>query len=129
LLAAFRNCDTMNSNGPHKVLIRGIRMLTIKSSFPKNKLPSGFVLPQPNDILDACNNFINKYWDRFPMHFVTHLIHAAEVLGFHHPDHNYRDVWRRVYVDMVTSIHLMPEPYDVFDKRLLGDVDFIKSKL
>lgn len=129
LLAAFRNCDTMDSKGPHKTLIRGIRMCCIRSSFPPDKLSSGFILPSPDEILEAAKVFINKEWDRFPIHFITHLMHAAEVLGYHHPDNKYGNAWWLVYNEIVKGLHLYPEPFTDFDARLSGDENYIAKCL
>ena len=128
LLAAFRNCDGASSAGPHKTLVRGIRMLCIKSSFPRAKLSSGFVPPNHAEILVAVDEWVNKDWDRFPVHYVTHVMHAAEVIAYCHPDINVRQVWGRVYVTMVDGFHLNVESKEHFFIRLEGDKDFMPEE-
>lgn len=129
LFAAFRNCDTVDSLGPHKILIRGIRMSCIKPSFPANKLSSGFIMPTAKELISAGNDFTDKFWDKFPMHFVTHLMHAIQILSYRFPVRLYRKAWSEIYIKMVRSMHLQPESFESFSMRLLGDVEYIKTKL
>ncbi len=60
--------------------------------------------------------------DALPNHFQMHFMHATEILGYKHPDKDIRDWWHSVYLRLVNSLHLRPEPKEDMDKRL-GDCE------
>jgi len=128
LISAFRNCDTMGSTGPHKTLVRGVRMSIIRSSYRPEKLSSGFIMPTPEEIILAGHEFVDNEWDCFPLRFVTHLMHAAQVLGDHYPDTKHRLAWSQTYAAMVHGLHLRPESHHNFQKRLQGDISYIEEQ-
>lgn len=55
-----------------------------------------------------------------PHHFQVHFMHAAEIVGYKHPDERIRKWWRTTYDYLVNDLHLHPETEDELDKRL-GD--------
>lgn len=59
--------------------------------------------------------------DGVPHHFHMHLMHAAEILGYKHPDIFIRTWWKdMVYIRLVHDAHLWPETEEQLDRRL-GD--------
>jgi hypothetical protein len=58
--------------------------------------------------------------DEIPHHFHLHFIHAAEVLGYKHPDQRIRNWWRWFYFKLTNDLHLNPESEERMDLRL-GD--------
>jgi hypothetical protein len=56
--------------------------------------------------------------DELPHHYLAHLMHGAEILGYKHPDKRFRDRWREFYYQMVGGLHLMPEDETEMDDRL-----------
>ena len=61
-------------------------------------------------------------WDTLPAHYVKHLMHGVEILGYKHPDERFRTRWLAFYLALVESFHLNPESEAEMDKRL-GDWD------
>ena len=57
----------------------------------------------------------------YPLHWYTHLMHAFEVVGYRHPDHNIRMEAEAIYVKFVTGLHLYPEDRLEMTKRLSED--------
>lgn len=57
----------------------------------------------------------------YPLHFYTHLMHAAEVIGYRHPDERIADPWRVVYAKMARALHLHPETNVEMAARLSED--------
>lgn len=56
--------------------------------------------------------------DGYPHHFLLHLIHCAEVVGYKHPDSNIRENWLSFYLLMSAQFHMTPETEDEMDYRL-----------
>lgn len=65
----------------------------------------------------------NKQIDRYPVHFLLHIIHAAEVIGFNHPDPNEAEFWKAFYYNMVQAFHMYPETKEQNNFRLRDGVD------
>jgi hypothetical protein len=61
-----------------------------------------------------------RHVDEAPHHFHLHLMHAAEILGYKHPDQWIREWWRLAYNRLANDMHLLPEAEDRMDQRL-GD--------
>lgn len=122
LLGAIRNCDGMPSiDTPHKILIRGIRSACIKSA----KVVGSFNARRPilDDLYKAVNDLVEKnYIDALPFHFVAHLIFAAEVLAYKHPDEKFRKAWFYIYKTIVDSMHLNVEEPNQMEVRLQDDL-------
>jgi hypothetical protein len=69
--------------------------------------------------------------DDLPHHFIMHLMHGVEILGYKHPDPMFRERWHGFYLRLVRDLHLTPETEAEMDKRLgdwgrahWGDDDF-----
>lgn len=58
--------------------------------------------------------------DALPHHFQLHFMHAAEILGYKHPDEVVRGWWRKTYDRLAHDMHLWPETEEQLDARL-GD--------
>lgn len=58
--------------------------------------------------------------DEVPHHFQLHLMHAAEIVGYKHPDAEIRAWWRGFYLRLAHDLHLWPETAEQLDSRL-GD--------
>lgn len=57
----------------------------------------------------------------YPQHWVSHVMHCAEVIGYCHPDERVREKWEQVYQTFVFSLHLEPETKDRMIERLTED--------
>lgn len=56
--------------------------------------------------------------DAYPHHFLMHLIHCAEVVGYKHPDNEVRSYWLEFYMAACDSFHMYPETMEQMDDRL-----------
>ena len=56
--------------------------------------------------------------DSYPLHFMMHTIHAAEIIGYKHPDEKMRTWWIKFYRELVKGLHLNPEIEEQLDVRL-----------
>lgn len=59
-------------------------------------------------------------WDTLPAHYVKHFMHGAEILGYKHPEAQFRWRWRLLYFQFAMEFHLNPETEAQMDERL-GD--------
>lgn len=56
-----------------------------------------------------------------PQHWYAHAMHALEVIGFKHPNSEVRREATRLYLAMVSNMHLSPETPHEMDLRLTED--------
>lgn len=63
-----------------------------------------------------------KHYDSLQLHYVMHLAHGAEIVGYKHPDVRFRNRWLSFYLALVRELHLYPEGEEEMDRRL-GDWD------
>ncbi len=56
--------------------------------------------------------------DAIPHHFQLHLLHAAQIVGYKHPDRRVRGWWLQTYERLVHDMHLWPETEAQMDLRL-----------
>src|SRR6185503_13144820 len=56
----------------------------------------------------ACDEYF-EHVDRLPHHYHTHLFHGAEIVGYKHPDHLFRERWKGFFFRAAHEMHLPPE--------------------
>jgi hypothetical protein len=138
LLTAVRGPDGIAKYHPVKFLLRWFRRCTLVSSL------DGRVLMSPTE--EGGGSFMGKsfeadpdyegHWnaqldrlvgeylrslDELPHHFQLHLLHAAEIVGYKHPDDDIRAWWHSTYLRLVHDMHLWPETEEQMDSRLGDD--------
>ncbi len=59
-----------------------------------------------------------KSTDSYAAHYVLHLLHAIEIVGYKHPDAHTRARWLGFYQVLVLAMHLSPETEAQLDERL-----------
>ncbi len=140
LICAVRGPDGIRKDHPVKVLIRFLRRSFLICAFDGKvrwspyepgggsftgplhlRNPDGGEdRPHEHGHIDKFIEIYLRHVDELPHHFQLHLMHAAEILGYKHPDDDVRKFWLTLYRAIVNDAHLKPEPEDVMDKRL-GD--------
>jgi hypothetical protein len=59
------------------------------------------------------------HWiDDLPHHYLMHLMHGVQIVGYKHPDDRFRLRWNDLYLCMVESMHLNVETEQEMDHRL-----------
>lgn len=56
--------------------------------------------------------------DDLPHHFIMHLMHGAEILGYKHPERWLQERWLHLYFRMCEDMHLATETEGELDTRL-----------
>lgn len=149
LLTVVRGADGVEKYSPSKNVSRWFRRCILISAFDKCALtdPSDerggsftgpsiknkynlicrgalvdYDLDWENDMDNMIGNYI-KTLDCIPYHFHMHVMHASEILGYHHPDEKIRNWWHKTYLRFVNDMHLNPETKEELDRRLSDDRD------
>ena len=130
LITAVRGADTLPKHHVSKYLLRWYRRCVLISAFDRCVLedphdPRGgvFLGPICRDNLEELASEYFAAVDEVPHHFHLHLVHAAEVLGYKHPDETTRLWWRNFYFASAAEMHLEPESEVVMDARLGDSLD------
>lgn len=121
LLTAMRGCDGVPREDTTKIIMRGLRNTTLNPADARElAYKGGFMSFDLKELTPSVKQFA-KNSDQYPLHFVMHLMHALEVIGYTHPDHYIRDEFCAAYRVIVSSLHLNPETGDGLYKRMLED--------
>ncbi|MGE0366914.1 MAG: hypothetical protein AB7Q00_14400 [Phycisphaerales bacterium] len=135
LLTAIRGPDGIRKDHVAKLLLRWYRRSILVLAFEQTVVTNpcslgGGSFTGPSVSLDhalywkpAMDEVVTEYLrhvDELPHHFQLHLMHAAEIVGYKHPDPNIRAWWHHTYLRLVNDMHLYPELEEHMDLRL-GD--------
>ena len=118
ILSALRGCDMADKEDPAKPFCRRLRSVVLENGGANDT--AEFMMA--NISVDDITKFTKKI-DLYPVHFLLHLIHAAEVIGFNHPDTEEAAFWNTFYNSMVHAFHMIPETKEMNDFRLRDGVD------
>jgi hypothetical protein len=66
---------------------------------------------------DAVDDFFREM-DTLPHHFLMHLYHGAQILGYKHPDSRFANRWGSFYLRACDDLHLQHENERQMDARL-----------
>lgn len=137
LLTAIRGPDGAPKYSPTKFLLRWYRRCILLSAMdgrvltdPCSNNGGSFTGPSLSSDEDEeepwyermqvhVHDYIRSL-DAMPHHFHLHFMHAAEILGYKHPDPATRVFWNGVYVRFASDMHLHPETEEEMNSRL-GD--------
>lgn len=123
LMSAVRGCDDEPRNSCTKLLIRCLRDTMLVCHCGDSAKAATFIEKVDNDELQRRMDNVRKNLDHLPHHFVMHLLHAVQIVGYKHPDRDVRHMWREYYFRLVRCFHLQPESVADLDARLGADED------
>lgn len=117
-LLGLRGCDGKHKEDPSKPLLRLMRQTVLVPANPN-------YMDDPDDNFmkstvteETAVRFLNDL-DPYPMHWLMHFLHAAEIIGYKHPDEGPREFFWWLYQNaVVAGLHLNPESEMQLDKRL-----------
>lgn len=78
---------------------------------------------EPNRWPELMHLVLDEYMltlDELPHHFQLHFMHAAEIIGYRHPNDAIRKWWNEAYNRLANDMHLSPESHTEMSRRL-GD--------
>src|SRR4051812_45126545 len=122
LFSALRGCDTVGKEDASKPIVRAIRSIVLRDAEEHQRVV-GFgatvgSLFMDGDLKVSTVAEFTGDLDQYPVHFVMHVAHACEIVGYKHPDINVREPFLRVYNTIVEALHLLPESIEHLDLRL-----------
>jgi len=121
LLLALRGPDNAPKEGLAKDLTRAYRAAILVNAHEKGTPGDDFMgdysgLP-PNG--EATIMAFRRDHDQYPHHWLLHLIHGAEIIGFFHVDGGrVTQFWLLFYIRMCGAMHMNPETITQCEKRL-----------
>jgi len=125
IVSAIRGYDCATKDDPIKLLARSLRN-AILISFDSN--PSSFIDMVPAGEIKERMKPVLKSLDQFHWHYIEHVLFAAEIIGYYHPDEETREIWHWFYTTAVSKMHLYPETKEQLDKRLNADEEAFATK-
>lgn len=125
LLTGMRGPDGCDKHNPAKAVVRYLRGAVIKPAGEWANHPTMPTGLNDNDFMwgeyDVFKEYGIAFWrdhDAYPHHFIMHLIHCAEVLGYLHTDPVIKSNWYWFYEKACDSFHMRPETKNQMLKRL-----------
>lgn len=120
LMTAVRGCDFTPKyplDSPERVLVAAIRFAFMVPADPREvdaEIGCFMVSAIPSD-------FKPSALGHYPLHWVTHIMHAAEVIAYRHPIVGMQTAWYRLYSGLCRMLHVLPENRDEMIARLSSD--------
>lgn len=122
LLSIVRGCDTAPREDVSKSLIRAMRGDILNTHCADPTKAKSFIETCNADELGIRLYNFCKSMDHYPLHFVTHMMHACEVLAYYHPNDKKRHKYLRAYKEgFCKKFHVNPETKEQLDERLNAD--------
>src|SRR5690606_18185763 len=118
LLTAIRGPDGLAKYHPVKKVLRWFRRCILLSAMDKKIINhpgtegggsftgTSINIGEVDDWEEYMDQRIDQYMielDEVPMHFHMHLMHAVQIVGYHHPDERIRKWWHGVYIRFVQA--------------------------
>ena len=95
LLTAIRGCDGAQKNDASKGLTRQIRRAILNPADMREALYSrGFFGFHQGNLKKELPEFFGSL-DQYPLHYILRLMHACEIIGYHHPQTNVKCFFQR----------------------------------
>lgn len=122
LLTCVRGCDLtpkMPLDSIERKLVGALRASFLNPADPREvDFEAGcFFISKP----PKPESFKASELGHYPLHWVTHIMHSAEVIAYRHPNSQVREMWMAIYVKIVHSLHLNIETRDQMIARLGED--------
>lgn len=120
LIVALRGCDLAPKiplDSPERRMTAAIRFAVCVPADERevDAQPGAFMTAKvPEDVRAGM-------LEHYPLHWVMHVVHACEVLGYRHPDLAVRNRWHKLYCRFVAAYHLLPENPREMTARLSED--------
>lgn len=129
LLIALRGCDTapkLPYDQPQRIVTSALRNLVLVPADERevDSQPGCFAIS--HEMLVAhfgkrAERLKASAFDHLPLHYVTHLFQAVEIVGYRYPEKEIRWYYYEMYRNFAHGLHLMPEIEAAMIERLTED--------
>ena len=120
LLCAMRGPDGSPKNAPAKNLVRAFRAVLTNNALPLG-LKNTFAGDGSGITSESEIEAFFASIDQYQHHWYNHFFHAAEIVGYCHPDQQIRQFWKNFYERCCRDAHLNPETELQLRNRLKGN--------
>lgn len=118
LLTSMRGPDENNKFNSAKCIVRYMRGVVIKPAGDwHGENDNDFMWADYSKFTTIASNFWEDH-DEYPHHFIMHLVHCSEVVGYFHPNAPIRDHWFTFYANACKAFHMNLETIDELKNRL-----------
>lgn len=117
LICALRGPDGVPKDSPAKTITRQLRRAILHDARPSGD--NSFMATDAGAL--AFRGLLDEFFadtDKYPAHFLLHLYHAAEILGYKHPHATTRGRWGLLYTWACNAFHMRVELEADLDARL-----------
>lgn len=123
LVCAIRGCDTAPKDDVSKALARCLREGVLNAFVGDSSKAKTFIEKVSDEELQSRMRRFLHSLDQYPLHYVMHVIHAAEIVGyFYWGDDSLAEIrWAQFYGEACHKLHLYPETKEQLNARLLKD--------
>lgn len=126
LLTGIRGPDGATKHNSAKSVVRFLRGVVLKPAGELRYIMPPFFFDNDNDFMwgnynESFESVANGFWnshDHYPHHFIMHLLHCSQVIGYKHPDKLISAYWLAFYLQGCLSFHMNPETEKEMDLRL-----------
>jgi len=116
LLTALRGCDYIQRDNSARPIVRALRYAVMDMGDETQlAIDNNFLFPT---LAWADIAAFLRDWDRYPVHFLHHLMHACEVVAYKHPDRDVANAFGSAYHGLVANLHVTAETEAEMDARL-----------
>lgn len=127
LMASVRGCDTAPRDDDSKLFARCVREAILRPHCGNSAGAATFIQRVLRSELQRRFTGFIRDADHYPHHYMMHIIHAIEIIGYHHPDGNVRQTWKEFYEFACRRLHLNPETPEQLSGRLDADEATFKA--
>jgi hypothetical protein len=118
LLTGIRGADGSSKHNAAKCITRYLRGVVLKPAGNwKGINDNDFMWGDYDVFLEYTKAFFDDH-DEYPHHFIMHLIHCAEVIGYKYPEERIRGMWYKFYLRACHSFHMRHETHQDMNERL-----------
>ncbi|GJM05331.1 MAG: hypothetical protein DHS20C09_13220 [marine bacterium B5-7] len=117
LLTALRGPD-IGGTAEVKLMVRWIRSIVLRNAAPSKTFMRETNFKSVQDIAEEKP----LAFDMLPIHYITHLMHAFQVIGVRHPEPSISTRAKHVYEDFCIYLHTNPETDSEMTLRLQDEI-------